>query len=161
MGTLSHAERALLGLAEPDVDVLPLSDAEQAFAGVETVRRDLRSKPRPAKKNRHRFLSAVPDPDPEQHADPEVPVVTVEVPPLDLSEVTEALREIRDRLAETSTPAETEEAPQAFRFIRDKSGRTERVLVIERGFHASEERPASYRIVRDELGRMTSIEYEA
>lgn len=160
MSTLSHAEQVLLGLAEPEIAVLPLTSAEEAFAGAEMIERDLRQRPR--------LRRAVPS---APLADiPEEPAPDVEPPPpaqVDLSSVVEAIRELRASLPETPAqeqPVQVEMAeplPAAYRIIRDHLGRAERVLMIEKGLNASESAPASYRVVRDDLGRMVSIEYEA
>lgn len=163
MGTLSHAERVLLGLAEPDVAVLPLSGAEAAFAGASQIERDLRPRPR---KRLHLAPAPAPIIEPESTEEALAP------PAVDIDSVIQAVRQEMRAALEAMRPAEpapvqlTEQAalPRAFKVIRDELGRMERVVVAQApsGLNASEGPvPMSFRVVRDELGRMQCIEHEA
>lgn len=155
----------MLGLEEPGVTMLPLSSAEQAFTGTDTIERDLR--PRPPRKRPLRAVPSAPEVSIVEPA-PEPPAARV-----DLSGVLQAVREeVRMALSEVAHAQPAPEPdqpvvglvdppPAAFRVLRDQLGRMERVLVIEAGLNASEVAPASYRVIRDDIGRMVGIEYEA
>lgn len=165
MGRLSHAERVLLGLSEPDVAVLSLSGAEAAFAGASQIERDLRPRPR-------RRLHVAPSPAPI--AEPESTEEVLASPAVDTDSIVQAVRQEVRAALEAMRPAEPESAtaelaeqaplPRAFKVIRDELGRMERVVVAQAptGLNASEGPvPMSFRVVRDELGRMQCIEHEA
>lgn len=160
MGSLSHAEKALLGLEDPGTTSVLLSEAEQMFSGSSELKRS-------TSHVRHRARLVAPRLPVSNVEDEISPVQEAADEGVDLSEVTSALRAIKDevRFAVSElrqSQVRDEEPPSSispassYRIIRDHLGRAERVLSL-----SSDGQPMSYRVVRDELGRMTSVEYEA